>query len=404
HEVDIALHKHGTRWGIYSPLSQEVVLALPVNNSCINNGSLGVMIAPLTVVEAVKKSQPIIFLYIITNALVLATLCFFRFSKIVIQPLKNLVTISENYSDKEMIFFSSDTSNSDFRKLSTALNSMISRIESDRKQLRQNISSLQHANDQLIASQKEMVRAEKLAAIGRLSAGLAHEIGNPIGIVQGYIELLGNDDISQEDRKQFSQRADKEVQRIDKLVRQLLDLTRLPSSASGTAHVNVVLDTISEIFTTHKDMEKIDIIKTLEAKNDLVAVHKDSLHQVLLNCLLNSIDAIIEKTGSKEGTITLYSKNSFQGQKEVYCLEIQDNGIGIKEEDFDSVLDPFFSTKEPGKGTGLGLSVSASIIEGIGGKITLKSEYEKGTVVSLTLPISHESSPTDSTKNSELKG
>ncbi len=104
-----------------------------------------------------------------------------------------------------------------------ALNTMLMRIESDKKALNDSIASLEQTNEELIRTQKEMVRAEKLASVGRLSAGLAHEIGNPIGIVQGYIELLQQDGVSAEEKVQFAERALSELDRINRLIRQLLN-------------------------------------------------------------------------------------------------------------------------------------------------------------------------------------
>ena len=126
--------------------------------------------------------------------------------------------MSESYHDSDALFFSGEQKRSEFGQLSMALNGMLYRIESDREKLRQTVTSLEAANATLVKTQKEMIRTEKIASVGRLSAGLAHEIGNPIGIVQGYVELLQQADLDPADKQQFAQRALSELDRINKLI------------------------------------------------------------------------------------------------------------------------------------------------------------------------------------------
>ena len=268
---------------------------------------------------------------------------------------------------------------------------MLSRIESDRRQLRASVASLEQANNQLIASQKEMVRAEKLAAVGRLSAGLAHEIGNPLGIVQGYLELLENNDLHREERHQFCQRSISELNRINKLVRQLLNLTRIPAGGDSLTPVYTILNDLVEILKTQKDMASVEILLQCEDNNIQAAIDGTALHQVVLNCLLNAVDAIKEKSSEAPGRIILSCETKIaRDETPSLLISIQDNGAGIEEAHLENVFDPFFTTKEPGKGTGLGLSVSYAIIEAAGGRMWVESMKDEGTTMRIELPVNNQ--------------
>ncbi len=378
----------GPAWGIYSPGKKFLFNAISLNNDCIAGGAVGIVQVLHPLYKTIKAKQGIIFVYILINMMILTTIGFFRISKLVVTPLHNLVKLSENYSDSETFLFTLDSTRNEFSKLSMALNGMLSRIEKDRKNLKDTVVSLKVANEQLVESQKEMIRAEKLAAVGRLSAGLAHEIGNPIGIVQGYLELLGQNNFTEEERLQFSERGGKEVTRINRLVHQLLDLTRPPVQEMGVTAVHEVLKEICEMLSAQKDMEQIDIIQQFNAVQDKVEIGNHALHQVFLNCLLNAIDAIKEKGENLPGTITLISENTWHEDSEDHIiLKIQDDGTGIEEEHIDTVFDPFYTSKPPGKGTGLGLSVSNTIIEAAKGRIQVTSKKKKGTSLTIDLPL-----------------
>jgi two-component system, NtrC family, sensor kinase len=379
----------GSSWGVYSPSSSSLFVSVPLKQGVGSSASLGMIVDMTSLHAHVRQQQSIIVVYILVNVLILAVVGFFRMLKLVVRPVEKLVTLSEAYKETEDFSFSLEQEGSEFGKLSLALNRMLARIESDRRRLRASVASLEQANNQLIASQKEMVRAEKLAAVGRLSAGLAHEIGNPLGIIQGYLELLENNDLQNEERHQFCQRSITELNRINKLVRQLLNLTRLPSGRSASTPVHTVLNDLVEILKTQKDMASIEIVQQCEDTSSQAAIDGAALHQVVLNCLLNAVDAIKEKNSGTPGKIVLSCETKrAPDESRLLLISIQDNGAGIDEAHLENIFDPFFTTKEPGKGTGLGLSVSHAIIEAAGGRMWVESRKDGGTIMRIELPVS----------------
>jgi len=296
--------------------------------------------------------------------------------------------MTENYDEQDDIVPFYDQGGSEFGRLSMALNRMTRRIDADRQRLRETVESLEAANAQLQKTQQEMIRAEKLASVGRLSAGLAHEIGNPIGIIQGYLELLRRENLSPEDRKEFSERATRELERINRLIRQLLDFARTAPPGKHRIGINPLLDDVVDMVSKRKHMENIHFRLSLEAKDDTVVANEEGLQQVFLNCLLNAVDAIAEKTddGPGEITVTTLNRDSDDSRPEV-VISIRDNGPGIEASDLNNIFDPFFTTKEPGRGTGLGLSVSHAIVEAVGGRISARSEEGKGAEIVVALPV-----------------
>ncbi len=267
-----------------------------------------------------------------------------------------------------------------------ALNSMLLKIELDREKLSNAVTSLEKANKELVETQKDMILAEKLASVGRLAAGLAHEIGNPLGIVQGYVELLEQSDISQEDKKIYAGRASKELERINALIRQLLDFAKTSRTNRESISIVAIFTELKEMLLIHRKEVVFKI--NSEVDNDVVIGDRDGLRQVFLNCLLNALDAIEICDDGRIGSITvIISEKLTPEDKKNMVIEIEDNGIGVRAEKSFEYFEPFYTTKEPGKGTGLGLSVSHSIIEAHDGLIKIEGKEGKGAVVTIELPF-----------------
>jgi signal transduction histidine kinase len=267
---------------------------------------------------------------------------------------------------------------------------MLARIKADREKLQQHVASLEAANRQLIATREEMVRSEKLSSVGRLAAGLAHEIGNPIGIIQGYLSLIQQQDLSEQEKQDFCGRAEQELQRISQLVRRLLDLSRPVSGDEQEVDVHLVLNEVVSLLRPQPLMDGIDIRLSLLAEESLVRSNANQLLQVFLNCLINAADAIPAGGPAGRGAIEISTDVVIDDSRRNVRVAISDTGTGFAQETLVNAFDPFFTTKEPGKGTGLGLSVSYALIKGMGGKISLANREGGGAVVSIVLPVIRE--------------
>jgi signal transduction histidine kinase len=306
--------------------------------------------------------------------------------------------MTDDYRDKDRLYFASSRKYQEFNQLSKALNQMIEKIEKNKDSLQDAFNQLAQANKDLKNAQDEIVKAEKLASIGRLSAGIAHEIGNPIGIVLGYLELIRQPDLGPEELSDFTRRAEQEIQRINTIIRQLLDLARPKESKPQQISVHAVLEDIAGVMGMQPMMSEIEIDLQLEAQQESLLTNVEQLRQVFLNLLLNAGDAIADVRGLSQGRIEIKTWNEQPGSPKmpaVLAISFEDNGNGIPSDQVESVFDPFYTTKEPGKGTGLGLAVSYMIIEKMGGNISVQSRMNAGTRFTIVLPLERTMAETD---------
>lgn len=340
------------------------------------------VLRPLNAVsKALWRAEKIVLLYIFFNLLILGLISFFRLNSLILRPIERLAELAGQHRSHEAVWFAADDSGSELQRLSASLNKMLARIETDQKTLRQTVAELESANHLLHERQAEMIRTERLAAAGRLAAGLAHEIGNPLAVIQGYLGLLAKT-CNDEENSEFIRRADQELQRVNRLIRQLLDCARASKGRPERLSLHGLLMSAAEMVRVQKAFKEIAVTVRAAEGEDMVHADPDQLRQVLLNCLLNSADAI-SSAGRTDGRITLGTDMPEPG---LLRLCIEDNGSGIAAEELASVFDPFYTTKEPGQGTGLGLSVSRSIVEAAGGVMNIASRAGQGTAVFIYLP------------------
>ena len=372
------------------PAKKYLILAQPFIQKKDGGGALVLLYSLEPVYASMRQSQRMVFVYLLVNLIILTVIGLFRFFRFTVRPIEELVRLTDAYEEEGAVPFLALEKESELGQLSTALNQMLQRIEEDRTKLQQSVASLEAANNELVATREEMVRAEKLASVGRLAAGLAHEIGNPIRVVQGYLGLLQQEDLTSAERNDFARRSESELQRINKLVRQLLDFSRVNSGRQEEVSIHSVLQDLVEMVSCQPFMDGVEIQTDFAAAFDVVLGTTDQLQQVFLNCLLNAADAL---ASSREGNnrieirTMLNTEESDFGTKEYILLSIKDTGAGIAREDLANIFDPFFTTKEPGKGTGLGLSVAYSIVEGCGGTMRVESTPGQGTTMFIELPL-----------------
>ena len=381
-----------TWWGGWK-LGQEMIISAPFvrEGRVVGGGSVAMSLAE--VYGVLRRTQQVLFVYILVNTFIFTIIGFYRMTRIAVRPLQRLVKRADEYQDDNEMFFLSEREDNEFRKLSKALNRMLGHIAGDKEKLQSAVTSLEKANVDLKQAQKDIIRAEKLASVGRLSAGIAHEIGNPIGIINGYLELLKGNDISNTDREEFLKRTEAELTRIDTIIRQLLDFSRPSIEDVKAISVHEIIEDTIGASRFHPIMSDIDLDLKLFAENDGVMADPNQLRQIFLNLMINAADAISSSKDPSKGRISISSdvtKNILNDSTEamdVLRIDYMDNGIGIAETDLGNVFDPFFTTKAYGKGTGLGLSVCFMIVEKMGGKIEARSRENQGTTITVYLPL-----------------
>jgi len=378
----------GLMWAVFWWSASDELLAVPIDTDGRVSGAAAAVVplAPMYV-KLRQYNKPVLY-YILLNSIILSVVGLYRIFRIYLYPIDRIVRQADEYGSDEDIFFTFRREDNELNRLSSALNRMLKRIAEDQQKLKASVVSLAKANQELKEAQNEIVRAEKMASVGRLAAGIAHEIGNPIGIVLGYMELIRQPDLAPEELKDFSLRAEKEIQRINTIIRQLLDLARPKKSEPQQISVHAVLEEIAGVMGAQPLMSGIEIDLKLEAERDILMVNAEQLRQVFLNLLLNAGDAIGEVKGLSHGRVGIrtWNETSPNSHPEL-VIGFEDNGKGIAPDQIESVFDPFYTTKEPGKGTGLGLAVSYMIIQKMGGTIAVESRVNSGTRFTIFLPL-----------------
>lgn len=372
--------------------NQTLYISVPLIKQNDVIGHLGTAISLAPVYQKLWRAEKTILAYLALNGILLCILAFFRILKIAIRPLERMANMADNLeteSDWNLLF---PRQSDELGRLNASLNKMLNRIQADKSKLHETVRSLEQTNRQLAETGQKLLRTEKLATAGRLATGLAHEIGNPLGIINGYVEMLGKRDLNPEEQAEFSRRATTEINRISRLLRQLSDITRNSRGNPQKVSVHKIIHDSVALVADQPGFRDTTIATHLNSGADEVNADPDQLKQILLNCLLNSSDAIKSSPGEPQGKITISTDyvildDSEQISDRYLQISIEDNGTGIAKDIADSVFDPFVTSKEPGKGTGLGLSVSLAIIEGMGGNMEIFNKQDRGAKVLIELPL-----------------
>lgn len=277
--------------------------------------------------------------------------------------------------------------------------------------------SINRMTDSLLAEHARRVRAEKLAGLGRLAAGVAHEIGNPLGAINGYSHLLRARLTADPRGAEALDGIERESGRIDRIVRGLLDYARPRRRTPARIDVNDAVAGAARLLADQGVLRRIELTLTLEPRTPYLGGERHELEQMLVNLLLNATDAmqgagriaIVTQRCSRaelERTITrraddppnanvnrppspriVHWLESVEHSDELLKLVVADSGPGIAEQDVELVFDPFYTTKEPGKGTGLGLAIVARVVEDLRGTIWVQRAREGGAAFHALFPL-----------------
>jgi len=242
--------------------------------------------------------------------------------------------------------------------------------------------AMNHMMHQLVYRHELLLKAQKLKAVGTLTAGVAHELNNPLNNIILTASMLMEDykDLPEEERMEMINDMVEQSERAQKIVRNLLDFARETEMESETIEIPEVIEEVLRLASNQIKLAKVKVRGEIDRNLSPVTGDRQQLAQVFLNLVLNALDAM---PGGGELTISV----SNTPDRDFVSVEFADTGIGIPEQFLNDVFDPFFTTKKKARGTGLGLSVSLGIIRKHGGDIRVKSKVNKGTTFTVLLPI-----------------
>jgi two-component system NtrC family sensor kinase len=342
--------------------------------------------------QAIKKSSTEFFLLAIFSTILLASILLMFTRKKIKDPLNELVKVSVAVSNGDRntrLEIKSDQLD-DMRMVSEAFNDMLDNLHNAAIELenwsQQLEYKVQKKTEELGAAQNELMHVERLASLGRLSSSVAHEINNPLSGILIYTKLLlkqaNNFEQYLEKRESMIKHLkliESETKRCGDIVKSLLDFSRKDQNDFEPKHLHEILMDTYELMTHPIKIANISFQHDFSANSDLIYCNPNQIKQACIALLVNASEAVTEN-----GEITIRTTNP---DMESVIFEIIDNGVGIAEENIQHIFEPFFSTKQDVRGIGLGLAIVHGIIQNHKGRIHVDSELNRGTTISVNLPL-----------------
>ena len=306
--------------------------------------------------------------------------------KMVGKPLNLLIEKVRRASEGDFSGPVTLRSHDELGKLGSALNQMCDQLASGQEQLRQETAARIETLDQLR-------HAERLNTVGRMAAGIAHEIGTPLNVITGRAELIAGGQLAPEDMQASATSIQSEAQRITKIIRQLLDFARQSTTNCTRQDLGALVESTVDLVRPLLSKCQAELDLQLPADPLFADVDAGQIQQALTNLIINAAqstgdDGQVSVTVSADSSPVNRAEASSDGEK-LYCrIAIRDNGRGIAADARQHIFEPFFTTKDVGEGTGLGLSISHGIVTEHDGWIDVESEAGVGSCFSIFLPAS----------------
>jgi two-component system, NtrC family, sensor kinase len=412
--------KNGTESALFSRNGMQVSRYAPVRDEGRIIGAARLSLSLVGEQQRLSRSRQVFFAYFLLDFLLLLGFGSYILSRIVVVPIKKLLSATERLTAGDYGHSVYVPGSAEIAELAESFNFMQTALKNKQQEADSHVKSLERANRELQAAREETLRSEKMASVGLLAAGMAHEIGAPLTAIIGYSGILQEEVKNDPLQADFIRRIEDEAYRIDRLIRGLLDFARPSGSRFEAMEIPALLNDTLDIIAEREAFRNINTSLDLDAGLPSVLADKSQLQQVFVNLILNARDAMPEGgdivisaglsafCGSGGGTSApaaaavmgrrkddfnrTFSSSLRKGDVAIPCVKIdfRDTGEGIPSGNLSRVFDPFFTTKDPGKGTGLGLAICARIIDTFGGRITLASVVGEGTTITLWLPVAGE--------------
>jgi two-component system, NtrC family, sensor kinase len=329
--------------------------------------------------DAAKTSSVVrgIALYMTLFAIALLVFAYIALTRLIVRPIEELARAADRIATGARNLDVPRSGAHEIADLGVSMRAMTKRLLEEESALRAKVEELTTTTRHLGETREQLTTSEHMASVGRLAAGVAHEIGNPIAAIMGMHDLLEDEGTDATTREDFLRRMRKETERIHVVVRDLLDYAR-PEEDVGPAFADVaeVVEDVLRLVRPQKQFKGITIAADVD-RGTKVALRPQRLTQVLLNLLLNAGAAL-------EGNGRIHVRAKATGT--TVRLEVEDDGPGVPQELLPRIFDPFVTTKDVGQGTGLGLAVCRGIVEGANGALFVDTSVQSGARFVIELP------------------
>ncbi len=300
------------------------------------------------------------------------------------RPVREMVDFAGRVGEGDLeVMLSTKGRPYEMSQLASGLNAMVNRLRETRNRLRKETTKQMETLQQLH-------HTERLATVGKLASGLAHELGTPLNVVSGRAKMIAGQGLTEDQVIESATIIDEQATRMTNIIKQLLDFARHRRMEKRLSDVNEVVDKVFAMMRPMARQRKVSLAYAGNRFPEKIRLDPMQIQQVMSNLIMNAIHAM-----PNGGVITVAAANrratpppDLGGiEREYFCLSVADEGIGIRQEDLSQIFVPFFSTKEVGEGTGLGLSISHGIVSEHGGWMAVDSEVGKGTTFYIYLPM-----------------
>jgi two-component system NtrC family sensor kinase len=330
--------------------------------------------------------------YLALFALALLVFLYTSMTRLIVRPLDRLVLASERVAGGALRLEVPRTGTRELDELGSAVQTMTARLRGEEEALRLKVDELTRTTERLREARDQVMRSDRLASVGRLAAGLAHEVGNPLAALLGLEDLLLGGDLDPEAQQDFLGRMKKETERIHGVMRDLLDYARTDSPASvrsepvEPADIGEVARDLVRLVTPQKALRGVTLDLEVDERTAAVALPAAKLTQLLLNLVMNAAHAIgasaTSEASETTGRIVVRARTT-DGRTR---LEVEDDGPGVPAELRDRLFEPFVTSKPAGEGTGLGLAVCRALVDAAGGSILVEDVAPHGARFVIDLP------------------
>jgi two-component system NtrC family sensor kinase len=332
---------------------------------------------------SIRNSVVLTFMIVATLGFFLIVGISYLITRSITRPLSEMVSVTQSIATGDLDRRIKVKSKDEIGQLGLSFNRMVASLRKMRAELEDWANTLEQKvkerTEELAAMQNTLVQSQRLASLGKLAAGIAHEINNPLGGILVLSSLVVEDLKDNDPHRENLQEVIKQTMRCRDIVKGLLQFSRQEEGKTEYVKVNDILNNTLSLIEKQALFHNIEVIKNLEVELPFILGDNSQLQQVFINVILNAVQAMKEI-----GTLTI---NTFHDKKnDMVVIEISDTGCGIPEETIDRIFDPFFTTKEVGEGTGLGLSIAYGIVTKHHGRMTVKSKVGEGSAFTIKIP------------------
>ena len=384
-EVADAVLTRGERWSSRAFVVNDWYISEYEPIKDYNGKTVGILYVGL-----LEKAYTSIRNKVVFTFMIVATLGFFLIVGIsylitstITRPLSEMVSVTQSIATGDLERRIKVKSKDEIGQLGLSFNRMVASLRKMRAELEEWANTLEQKvkerTEELAAMQNTLVQSQRLASLGKLAAGIAHEINNPLGGILVLSSLVVEDLKDDDPHRENLQEVIKQTMRCRDIVKGLLQFSRQEEGKTEYVKVNDILNNTLSLIEKQALFHNIEVVKNLDVELPYILGDNSQLQQVFINVILNAVQAMKEI-----GTLTI--NTSHDKKNDMVVIEISDTGCGIPEESIDRIFDPFFTTKEVGEGTGLGLSIAYGIVTKHHGRMRVKSKLGEGSTFTVKIP------------------